>query len=139
MADTVLSVALRNEASELLRLAALVERFGEDHQVSGDDVMKINLVLDEIVANVIRHGKAGDHETQVSLALDGRLLKIDVDDAGVAFNPLEAPPPIFDVPLEERRPGGLGIHIVKTLAESVTYTRNNDRNHLTVKMRLEDQ
>jgi phosphoserine phosphatase RsbU/P len=95
-------------------------------------------VLDEIVANVIRHGKAGENETQVSLALDGRRLIIDVTDAGVAFNPLDAPPPIFDVPLEERRPGGLGIHIVKTLAESVSYSRDSDRNHLKVTMRLEN-
>jgi anti-sigma regulatory factor (Ser/Thr protein kinase) len=134
----MLSVALRNQASELLRLSSLVERFGEDHQLSGDDVMKVNLVLDEIVANVIRHGKAGENETQVSLALDGRRLIIDVTDAGVAFNPLDAPPPIFDVPLEERRPGGLGIHIVKTLAESVSYSRDSDRNHLKVTMRLEN-
>jgi len=133
----MLSIALRNHASELLRLSSLVERCGEDHHLSPDDVMKVNLVLDEIIANVIRHGNAGEHDTHVSLALDGDRLTIEVTDAGVAFDPIDAPPPNFDVPLEERRPGGLGIHIVKTLAETIAYRREQDRNRLTVTMRVD--
>ena len=58
--------------------------------------MKLNLVLDEIVANVIRYGHTndGEHEIGLSLALDGPQLAIEVTDDGVAFNPIAKVPPI---------------------------------------------
>src|SRR5438105_4757572 len=133
---TVSSVAVRNQASELLRLAAFVEQFGAMHHLTTDAVMTVTLVLDEIVANVIRHGQPGEHDTAVSLSLDGDRLTIDVTDAGIPFNPVDAPPANLDVPIEQRRPGGLGIHIVKTIAETVAYRRLHDRNHLVVTMHV---
>jgi serine/threonine-protein kinase RsbW len=128
----VLTIELRSERSELSRLLALVEAFGAEHHLSDDAVMNVNLVLDEIVANIIRHGGLdADDRIDVNLALDADTVSIDVTDPGVAFNPLDAPPPILDAPIAERRPGGLGIHIVKSLARTVSYRRASDRNHLS--------
>ena len=128
----LLAIALRNERRELSRLAAVVEQFGAEHHLSGDSVMNVNLVLDEIVANVIRHaGLDANDRIDVRLAFDGSAVSIEVTDAGVAFNPLDAPPPKLDASIAERAPGGLGIHIVKTIARSVTYRRADDRNHLS--------
>ncbi len=133
-----LSIALRNERQELVRLADLVERFGADHHLSDDVVMNVNLVLDEIVSNVIKYGQASDGADAigVSLALDGGVLTIDIADDGIAFNPLDAKPPDLDLPITERPVGGLGIHIVKALTETIDYRRDHDRNRLTMTMRV---
>jgi serine/threonine-protein kinase RsbW len=133
-----LSIALRNDRKELGRLSALIDRFGEDHRLSADSITNVNLVLDEIVANVIRHGRldGADREIDISLLLDGSELAIEVADEGIAFDPVAAPAPNLDVPIEERRPGGLGIHIVKSLADTVAYRREGGRNYLTVRMRV---
>jgi anti-sigma regulatory factor (Ser/Thr protein kinase) len=132
------SIALRNDRHELVRLAELVERFGAEHHLADDTLTNINLVLDEVVANVIKYGRAGKDagEIDVSLALDGGLLTIDVADDGIAFNPLEKDPPDLDLPFSERSIGGLGIHIVRALSETIAYRRENDRNHLTMTMRV---
>ncbi len=132
------SIAFTINRPEPVRVGAILERFGADHHLSADEIANVNLVLDEILANVIRHGYTDDgkHQIDVALALEGGELRIEVTDAGVPFNPLDAPPPDFDLPITERPAGGLGIHIVKSLVETMEYRRENGRNHLNVTMRV---
>lgn len=133
-----LSITLRNDRHELGRLAELVERFGAEHHLAVDELTNVNLVLDEIVSNVIRHGRTSEGEggIVVSLALHDAVLTIDVTDDGIAFNPLEAPPPNLDLPITERPIGGLGIHIVRAITETIAYRREDGRNRLTMTMRV---
>jgi serine/threonine-protein kinase RsbW len=91
--------------------------------------------LDEVVANIINHGydDTAEHQIRVTLAFDGSELGIRVEDDGRAFDPLQAPPPDLDLPLEERPVGGLGIHIVRSVMDAVEYQRDGDRNVLIMK------
>jgi serine/threonine-protein kinase RsbW len=132
-----ISIALKNNRYELVRLAEAVERFGAEQQLPDETLTNINLVLDEVVSNVIKYGRAGDSDgaINVSLVREGGRLTVEVSDAGIAFNPLEATPPNLDLPIMERPVGGLGIHIVKALTETAVYRRENERNHLTMTMR----
>lgn len=134
MSPSELHFTLRNQRSEIARMFTLLEGFCQSHGISEDDMFNVRLVLDEAVINVIVHGydDTRDHDINVALALDGSLLSIHIDDDGVAYNPLDAPPPRFDLPIEQRRIGGLGVHIMKTLAQSVDYHRTNDRNNLDI-------
>jgi|SRR5436190_21129834 len=135
------STSLRCDRSELVRLTELVDRFGVERGMSEDDLTNVRLVLDEIVSNVIRHGHTadGDGRVDVSLALDGHELKIDVTDNGIAFDPLARPAPNLSLPIEQRPIGGLGIYIVKTLAETIAYRREDGQNHLSLTMRVGEQ
>ena len=74
-------------------------------------------MLDEIVLNVIRHGHddQGEHEIHVRLRAGPDAVTIMVEDDGKPFNPLDAPPPNLDLPIEQRPIGGLGIFLVKSL------------------------
>ena len=133
-----LSVALKNDRRELVRLAQLVERFAADHHLPDDVLTNVNLVLDEVVSNVVKYGRAPAEgvAADVSLTLAGDRLTIQVSDSGIAFNPLDARPPNLDLPIMDRPVGGLGIHIVRTLAEDLNYRRENNRNHLSLSMRV---
>jgi serine/threonine-protein kinase RsbW len=132
------SVVLVNQRSEIERLSQFVERFGEAHHLAGDEILDINLVLDEIVINVIAHGYVDEreHQIQVSLRLDADLLTIQVEDDGRPFNPLDQPPPNLDLPVEERRSGGLGLHIVRSLTETIEHRRVDGRNVVTLKKKV---
>ena len=134
----VLSVDIVNKRSEISRLCGLIEKFGEEHGLSPDAVITLSLLLDETVINVIAHGYEDDleHHIDVRLELTGDLVSIRVDDDGVPFNPLHAPVPDLDLPIEERPIGGLGVHIVRTMADSVEYQRINGRNILTMTKKL---
>ena len=133
-----ISLRLQTEREELLRLADAVERFGTEQGLSQDDLINVHLVLDEVVSNVIRHGHTvdGQGRVDVALALDGHELRIDVMDNGIPFDPLARPATNLNLPIEQRPVGGLGIHIVKTLSETIAYHREDDRNHLSVTMRV---
>ena len=136
-----ISIALKNNRYELVRLAEAVERFGAEQHLPNDTLTSINLVLDEVVSNVIKYGRAGDSDgaINVSLVREGGRLTVEVSDDGIAFNPLDALPPDLDLPIMERPVGGLGIHIVRALTETAAYRRENDRNHLTMTMRVQDR
>ena len=136
--DNALTLTLVNHASEIERACALVERFVEHRNLSPEVAYVVSLTLDEVVANVIRHGydDGAEHAIRIHVDLDGDLLTVRVEDDGREFNPLLAPVPDFDLPLEERPVGGLGIHIMRTLMDDIEYRRVDGANVLTLRKRV---
>jgi serine/threonine-protein kinase RsbW len=139
-----LDTVLAGKRSEIPRLAEIVQQFGTDNRLSVDDIMRIRLVLDEIVVNIVAHGfeEAGDadcHEIGIHLGLDDRdVLTVRVTDDARAYDPRLAPAPRFDLPIEERRKGGLGVHIVKAIMDTIDYGRVDGHNVLTLTKKLGD-
>ena len=129
------SAVFVNQRTEIERVVEFAERFGEEHQLPTELVMTMHLVLDELVANIINHGydDTAEHQIHVTLAVDGSELTIRVEDDARPFDPLQVPPPDLDLPLEERPVGGLGIHLVRSVMDTVEYQRNGDRNILTMR------
>lgn len=138
MADKI-QITLRNDHGELTRLAEELERFLEGHGIGPDVTFKVNLALDELVTNVINYGydDGGEHAIGLALTVDGQILRLVLEDDGKPFNPLDAPPPDLDAQVEDRRVGGLGIHFVRQVMDSVTYRRDAGRNMLTMERRLD--
>lgn len=108
------------------------------HELPEEVEFQIDLVLDELVSNVIRHGLKDDkeHIIEVNLCRDGHDLTLEVEDDGVPFNPLDNPVPDINKPIEERRIGGLGIHLVRQVMDSLAYERRKGKNFLFMKKRL---
>jgi serine/threonine-protein kinase RsbW len=129
------SAVFGSDRSGISKLAELAESFGQSQQLTDDEVMEINLVLDEVVTNVLDYGFEGidgEPEIRVTMTLEGGELTIQVDDNGRAFDPLQAAAPDLDAPLEDRPIGGLGIHIVRSVMTTVAYDRRGGRNILTM-------
>jgi anti-sigma regulatory factor (Ser/Thr protein kinase) len=98
----------------------------------------MNLALEEIVTNVIRHGwkDRDDQYITVEVAVGLTELTARVEDDSPPFDPLQLPPPDVTAPLEQRRPGGLGIHLSKKLLDGLHYSRVDGRNRLELRKRL---
>jgi serine/threonine-protein kinase RsbW len=58
-----------------------------------------------------------------------------MDDDGREFNPLQIPPPELDRPIEERKIGGLGIHLVRDMSEKIEYQRNQGHNQIQITLK----
>lgn len=89
---------------------------------------RLEVIFEEIVANIIRYGFKGevgkgddDFCITVRATFHPDALDLIIEDNGIAFNPLTAPEPDpFDT-LDNARIGGLGIPLVRRMAQSVEY------------------
>jgi serine/threonine-protein kinase RsbW len=115
-----------------------VAEFANSNALAPDEQARILLVLEELITNVAKYGyrnrAAGNAE--VLLQIDATHLIVEFIDDGDPFDPLAAPPPDLEAPLEERDIGGLGIHIVRALADEVRYFRLEARNVIQFKRRV---
>jgi sigma-B regulation protein RsbU (phosphoserine phosphatase) len=132
---------LSNRLSELERLGQALTEFGRQHKLTVPVVRTLNLAVEEIFTNIVSHAYTDkrEHEIGVSLSMQPGAVRIDVEDDGVPFNPLEAPEVDTTKPLEERTIGGLGIHLVRKLMDEMEYKRENARNLLTMTKKTEER
>ena len=95
---------------------------------------RLNLALEEAVSNVIQYAYPKDTDGQVDIdaSLDGKDLTFTVSDRGKPFDPISLAEVDINVDIKERKVGGLGIHIVRKIMDTVRYEREGDRNILTM-------
>ncbi|MHB8520987.1 MAG: ATP-binding protein [Limisphaerales bacterium] len=132
------AVILKNDLSELGRLAEVTEQFGAEHHWPAKATYAVNLSLDEAVTNVISYGydDAAEHLIQIRFSFEDRQLTVAIEDDGRPFNPLDQAGPDLSKPLEQREPGGLGVFLVRKMMDHVEYHRRADRNVLIMKKRI---
>lgn len=121
------------QAIERTRLR-LLEHFGQSAGF-GDSprtVYAVEIVLEEWLTNVFRHGARSAVSLQVSIDVDGIVMRF-VDD-GPAFDPTERPMSERPTNLDAAQPGGLGLFLIHHYARSWHYAREDNRNvmHVTV-------
>ncbi len=122
--------------TSLPRVAAFVERFAESQGFSAMEVYRINLALDELLTNTVEHGFPGrEQEADISVAIrsEGDSVIVRYEDNGPEFNPLEATEQDTELELEERPIGGLGLQLIASTFDDVSYERANERNVTTLR------
>jgi len=97
----------------------------------------VQLAVEELVLNVIKHGYHGESGRMIALELEveRNIAVIVVEDDGEPFDPRSAPEPDFHAIAHGDRVGGLGIHLVRSLAASFDYERVDNRNRVRVVVR----
>lgn len=93
----------------------------------------MTFAVEEVFTNMVKYNPSGPPmiEMQADL-LDGRFIVRLVDDQAHDFDPLAAPDPDLQQRISERKPGGLGIYLVKAMVQSVGYERNGTVNTITL-------
>ncbi len=116
-----LLLKVKSDRKELERVSAAMKALAVDEDWSSDILFRVDLVMDELVVNIMDYGyDDSDHE-------------IEITDEGRSFDPLnDAPEPDLTSPIEERRIGGLGVYLARTMMDELVYLREGDRNHLTL-------
>jgi anti-sigma regulatory factor (Ser/Thr protein kinase) len=138
MAKKEYSFELRNSLAELDKLCRHLERFGQKIGLSKKVILEINLVLDELFTNIICYGFDDDREhiIRITITAENDELCICIEDDGIPFNPIKFEIPDMPHSIEDCKIGGLGIHIIRKLADDICYQRCNDKNILTLRKNI---
>ena len=131
-------IRVRNKLSELASANQSLTEFGRQHGLPDNVLHDLNLALEEILTNIISYSYTdnGEHEITVRLSIEPGEMRVDIEDDGKSFNPLEAPAVDTTKPLEERAVGGLGVHLVRKLMDGLAYQRHEGKNLLVMKKQL---
>ena len=131
------NLTLDGTLDELEHLSGWIGQFCVANALDKDVEFDLNLALEELFTNTVRHGgcEGARDAAQISLVKNDGAIHVEYSDRGIAFNPLELPPPNLAVPLEERQPGGLGVYMVRQLMQDVAYERRGESNQITMTRR----
>jgi anti-sigma regulatory factor (Ser/Thr protein kinase) len=95
--------------------------------------------LDELFTNIISYGFRDhlEHLVKIKIMRENGTLTLCVEDDGIPFNPLKAKEVELPCDIEGYHIGGLGLHLVKKLADQLCYERFEGKNRLTLKKAIE--
>ena len=129
------SIVLANDTQEVPRLNDFVAEVCEAVGFTAEECMQMTLALEEAVVNVMSYayppGMKGD--VTVEAVSNDLRLKFTITDSGKPFDPTVQAAVDTTLPARERRIGGLGIHIVRQLMDSINYERVDNYNVLTLR------
>jgi anti-sigma regulatory factor (Ser/Thr protein kinase) len=109
-------------AASLPALVAFVREFFATRGWDADEAFDVDLVIEELFTNMVRHARGGKPEIEVGLEGDGTHVTVRLRDEDVEpWDPDQAPAPNLALPIEQRRPGGLGIHFLRQLCRELRF------------------
>lgn len=115
-----------------------VEEVFKAESVDRANAFDVNLILEEMFTNMVKYGvgSANDIAIRIDRKVDRLILSLTDSDVD-PFDPTRAPEVDTDQPLEKRRPGGLGIHFVRRMTESIEYEYRDRTATVTLVKKLE--
>jgi serine/threonine-protein kinase RsbW len=113
-----------NDLVEIRRFVESAALRGGGHPGAIDDML---IAMNEATTNVIEHGyHGGPGVFEVEVEYEGDALIVRVRDQAPVFDPSLAPAPDLTLPLEERPPGGMGVHLMRKLTDELSYRSGSD-------------
>jgi serine/threonine-protein kinase RsbW len=98
----------------------------------------MNLVVEELFTNMVKYSPGGFPEIPISLTREeGKLVMRLVDRDVEEFDITKTKKVNTDLPLEERKPGGLGLHLIKHMVDEIDYQYRDSSSVITIIKKLE--
>lgn len=106
--------------------------------IAQEDLESVTLVVEELFTNILKYG-GGEHEVLIGIEKKDRELSVSLTDFDVEpFDVRKVPEIRVDRPLSERKPGGLGIHLVKKMTDRIEYEYVDRRGTTTFFKKVDD-
>ena len=87
----------------------------------------VHLAMEELFVNMVHYNPTVTTDIEVTVTI-GDVVRVSlVDNGGVEFDVTQKREVDIDAPLEERKPGGLGVHLVQNLVDSLDYEYQDGR------------
>jgi anti-sigma regulatory factor (Ser/Thr protein kinase) len=97
----------------------------------------VDLAVEELFTNMVKYGVGSAAPVRVELdAVAGGVELRLIDDDVEPFDITQAPEVDVEAPIEARRPGGLGLHLIRRMADSVEYEYVKERRQSRITLRI---
>lgn len=136
--NTRRSIILPNNVQVVPRLSTFVEAVCEASDLDMSTTMKLNLAIEEAVVNVMNYAYPEGTTGTVTIEAESgdEWLTFVISDSGKPFDPTHMEEIDTTLPMEKRSIGGLGIHLVRQIMDTITYERIDGTNVLTLRKKL---
>jgi serine/threonine-protein kinase RsbW len=134
--ETRFDLAIDSDIINIPGVLDQLETVMQEDGFSVEEILDTQLALEEAMTNVIVHGYGKPGE-QIVVSCHSSLDRIEIRLADTAprFDPLSVPVPDLETTLEERQIGGLGVYLIRTLMDDVSYWYEDGWNILTLSKR----
>jgi anti-sigma regulatory factor (Ser/Thr protein kinase) len=128
------SIRIGNSMTEVASALNDAANWIEPLQVSAKAQYFLSLAIEELATNWIKYGcpDTCEYSMTFELKVNEGMLTIRVMDEGGAFDPTQVPAPPTDIPAENRAPGGIGIFLMRKMADKMSYERRGSLNILSL-------
>jgi serine/threonine-protein kinase RsbW len=119
----------------LHELLAFIREQAERGGFGKDALDRMELVAEEALVNVFHCAYAPGQEGEVEVRLsgeDGPALDVEIRDRGTPFDPLSLGEPDLGADIPERKIGGMGVFLIRRMADGVRYRWERDSNILNL-------
>ena len=132
------SIVLPNDVEEVSKLTAFVEEVCEAMGFDGALTAQLTLAIEEAVVNVMKYAYPPQKRGDVTIEAQSNdlRLKFTIIDSGMPFDPTVRAEVDTTLSAEDRLIGGLGIHLVRKIMDSINYERVDSLNVLTLRKKL---
>ena len=127
-------ITLHNNVEQIALLPEFVEAVAAEAQLDHETTFNLNLALEEAVSNVILYAypEGTDNVIDIDATADGKSVSFVITDSGKPFDPTTKEEVDIDAKMADRPIGGLGIHLVRTIMDTVNYERKGEKNIFTI-------
>jgi sigma-B regulation protein RsbU (phosphoserine phosphatase) len=96
----------------------------------------VDLSVEELFTNMVKYSPTGDAEVRIEMATIAGGVEVTLTDYDVdRFDVTQAPEVDISLPIERRRPGGLGLHLVRRLVDSIGYEYSTENRQSRITFR----
>ncbi|HPI38213.1 MAG TPA: ATP-binding protein [Ignavibacteriaceae bacterium] len=120
---------VKSRTDNLSRIRKYILDVTGKYGIEQDITDKIILAVDEACTNIIKHAYQSkpDNDIIINAFFKNGKFIINITDFGKGFNPELIPDPDMPSYLKQRRVGGLGMHLMRTLMDKVEYHSQKDK------------
>ncbi len=129
-AKPALLLTIPSQTSFLGLVRDVTKKMAEAAGFDGALADRLALAVDEATTNVLEHAYHGARDRTVEVRFEDRgpEFRVDVVDNGSMVDPRTVPRVDLERYVSERRTGGLGVHLMEKIMDSVTFRRSARRN-----------
>ena len=132
-----MEATFRRDLAELPSIFTMVQRFCAQESLAEDERKVVAFILEELFTNAVKYGASTDDEIRVHLGVGGGRLTLALTDCNSErFDLREQSEVDVNQSLDDRKPGGLGIHLVRQFADDIDYHYADRQGTITISRRL---